>query len=111
MMAYLVELGLPLQRMARLTGGLRGWIDSGRPAPPPATSAGTVSGLDALLAEAGVGALAAGITLDALATEMAGGRPALLAYLKESGVSSLADRQKLANALAKAKREGRIATT
>ena len=46
----------------------------------------------------------------ALASLLAANRVAFLSRLKEWGVSSLADRQRLANALARAAREGRVRT-
>jgi len=49
------------------------------------------------------------VTLSRLAERLATeSRVDLLAYLKESGVSNVADRQKIVNTLAKAKREGRL---
>jgi rhodanese-related sulfurtransferase len=109
-MAYLLEVGLPLKRMARLSGGLRGWADSGRPTPCGVAVADTrtLDGLDALLEQADLSRLRgdalARITLEECAALE---RPALLNTLKELGLP-LADRQALCNAIAKAKREGRI---
>ena len=53
-MAFLLELGLPLERMARLEGGLNGWSKSGRPTPAPASPGREhVDTLEALLGFAG----------------------------------------------------------
>ena len=50
-----------------------------------------------------------GCDLASAAAELtASGRPAFLARLKAAGVEQLAERQKLANSLAKASREGRL---
>lgn len=49
-----------------------------------------------------------GSTLDSLEKELVDDRVAFLASLKEKGVDKLADRQKLANALGKAKRLDRF---
>ena len=71
-----------------------------------------LTGLPALLGEASVAHL-----IPALETEChencyaildSGGRPALLAHLKACGVERLADRQAVANALGRARREGRM---
>mmetsp|Transcript_36877 Transcript_36877/g.122255 ORF Transcript_36877/g.122255 Transcript_36877/m.122255 type:complete len:229 (+) Transcript_36877:110-796(+) len=117
-MAFLLELGLPLTRMARLRGGLNGWVESGRPAPPagrevapqlPAVS----GGLRGLCEGAGLGHLAAALppslTLEAAAAAATSSRQSFLASLRdEHGMSRLADRQALCNALSKAVREGRV---
>lgn len=112
-MAYLIELGVPLERMARLEGGLQGWAKSGRAVPPPASAASSATiSLEALLVEAGLAdpsPLPASVTLGQLDDLLSQDRPTLLNFLKDSGVG-LAGRQKLANALAKAKREGRVIT-
>ena len=114
-MAFLAELGMPLERMARLEGGLNGWKASGRTAPPPQVNSGggKIDALPALLAEAGVAderiqALSAEMSIGALGEQLSeGGRPALLTYLKERGLE-LALRQKVATTFARAKREGHI---
>ena len=68
--------------------------------PPPFPTAS----LDALAASL------SSATLDDLATELAGkdGRQAVLSKLKSSGVERIGDRQKIANALAKADRLGTL---
>ena len=48
------------------------------------------------------------MTLKSIESQFAAGRPALLAALKEAGVGTLGARQKLTNALAKAKRLGTL---
>lgn len=112
--AFLMECGLPLARMARLSGGLHGWTKSGRPTPPPAlASMSAVDSLATLIAEAGlpdISRLSTEVTLGALVEKLGAGRPTLLSYLKESGVERLADRQRLANVLAKANRAGHVST-
>jgi hypothetical protein len=47
-------------------------------------------------------------TLEELHTHLESGRPQLLNALKTAGVTKLGDRQALANAMSKAKREGRL---
>lgn len=49
-----------------------------------------------------------GVTLASLAAKLKESRPTLLAHLKESGVEKLGDRQKIANAVAKADRLGNL---
>ena len=114
-MAFLVELGVPLKNMARLKGGLDGWKASGRAlwmphsdAPMPAI----VGSFDALLENASLQRLheqvaASRLSLEACLRALQESRVALLNLLKDHGLS-LADRQALANALSKASREGRV---
>lgn len=108
-MAYLLELGVPLERMARLTGGLNAWKASGRPTPKPASpvTAG-VSGLADLLEASDLGRLVeplASLTLTQLQSTLADdGRPAVLAALKDCGLL-LTDRQAVAKAVARYVRE------
>ncbi len=113
-MAFLLELGLPLERMSRLAGGLHGWQASGRPTPAPSSgSTEAVDGWDGLLATASLPHLRPSLEATALSECVSKlvheSRPALLAHLKEAGLG-LADRQALCNAIAKAIREGRLAT-
>ena len=114
-MAYLQELGVPLARMARLSGGLSGWKASGRPTPPSGRAPDAqqaVSGLPALLESASLGHLQeslAALTLEAAAEACLASRTAFLAALKdEYGLSKLPERQALCKALQKAVREGRV---
>lgn len=111
-MAYLVELGVPLERMARLSGGFFGWRDSGREIGSLSESGGAVAdGLDGFLEERKLGHLSpclAGRTLRELAAALDASRPAFLGELKALGVGGLADRQALSNALSKARREGTL---
>ena len=69
--------------------------------------------MTALFAEAGLNVQPTSATsVDELqAVRLAFGRPALLSRLKEIGVGSITDRQKLAKCLAVASRAGRIPTT
>ena len=70
--------------------------------------------LQALLAESGLDHLheqlagAGGFELSAAAADLKASRPAFLTRLKANGVDKLGERQTLANAIAKAGREGRI---
>ena len=108
-MAFLREVGVPLERMARLQGGLDGWKKAGRPTPRPAGSARAgIADVAALLAQAGVDTPRTEFSLAELDAKLGEGRAALLAFLKERGVSNLADRQRLANTFSKAKRDGRL---
>lgn len=113
-MAYLHEVGVPIERMARLAGGFHGWRDSGRPVQSSfGAPGGAFVGLDAFLAQANLGHLAALLgggerTLRGCAEALEASRPGFLNELKALGVSALADRQALCNALGKARREGRI---
>lgn len=106
-MAFLHELGVPLESMARLTGGLAAWREAGRPCPAQAVACDPIASLDALLAACGLPHLAEPLratSLDALAAALDGGRPTALRLLKELGVGTLAERQALCSALAKARR-------
>lgn len=78
-----------------------------------ATAVESCSTIDALLAAAGLETHApalhhANTTLSSLQALLAVNRPHLLEHLRELGVSKLGERQKLANALAKAQREGQL---
>lgn len=110
-MAYLQELGLPLERMSRLAGGLDGWSKSGRPTPSPSHGCGdTLDGWDALLAHAELTRLRPmleAISLESCTAQLQVARTALLNNLKDHGLT-LPDRQALCNAIAKAVREGRL---
>jgi hypothetical protein len=67
--------------------------------------------LDELLEEAGLAGIKAVLgdaTLDSLNTSLVEDRTTFLSGLKESGVDKLADRQKLANSIGKAKRLDRF---
>ena len=112
--AYLGELGVPYGRMARLAGGFHGWKASGRLVGSLGAPVEMVSGIDAFLEQAKLSHLAAqlgdGRTLRGLAEALEASRPSFLNELKELGVSKLADRQTLCNALGKARREGQIAS-
>jgi hypothetical protein len=57
------------------------------------------------LSHLGVALRGSGQTVSTLESRLAGGRTALLSFFKEIGITSLKDRQGLANALAKTKRE------
>ena len=115
-MAYLHELGVPLERMARLAGGLSGWASSGRPTPPSgalgSNSDARLPSLQAMLDLASLNHLQeplAELTLEAAAEACLASRTAFLATLKdEYGVSKLAERQALCKALQKAVRDGRV---
>ena len=66
--------------------------------------------MGALLAEAGCAErapLAAGASVGEWSALLAAGRPAFLNALKALGFDKLAERQKVANVLGKARREGR----
>eukprot|EP00966_Prymnesium_polylepis_P256116 5916218-Prymnesium_polylepis.1 len=110
--------------MARLSGGVAAWSESGRSLQGPASGSGggpPPDGLAGFLAQAGLnrltpvlaqqGVAAPTTTLEGLAALHADGRPKLLSALQQSGVSKLPDRQALANAVGRAVREGRISTT
>ena len=76
----------------------------------PATVAAASTLWQQLLVEIGLGHLQTqleGFELAEAAAEVAAGRPAFLSRLKAAGVEKLADRQKIANAVARASREGR----
>ena len=128
--AFLHRLGLPLVRMSRLSGGLRGWHASGRPTPKPSTrsrwrpgerSILPVDDWDGLLATAALSPLrerlrpllderscCVGTTLSACVSIFSKEqRPGLLSHLKEAGLA-LADRQALCNVIAKGIRNGRL---
>ena len=115
-MAYLKELGVPMERMARLRGGYSGWKASGRPSPAggveKAAMGGGGSGFSELLDSVGLGHLnepLAALTLEAAAAAVVASRPQFLAMLKDDyHVTKLADRQALCNSLSKAVREGRV---
>jgi hypothetical protein len=114
---FLFEMGVPYARMARLTGGLRGWADSGRPTPvPPRGGAGLniSGGLAAFLCSIQLDHLAEPLLsggerdLAGLAALLASDRGAFLQRMKDVGVTKLPERQKLANAIARASREGAV---
>jgi rhodanese-related sulfurtransferase len=90
-MAFLRELGVPLERMARLKGGYHGWKASGRPCPLPLVADGPVAdGLESFLEQAGLmrlhNSLSSGLTLSACTGALAESRAALLNLLKELGL-------------------------
>jgi len=108
-MSYLHELGVPMEKMARLSGGFFGWQKSGRPVEMPGAAAARVDDLESFLADAQLAHLEptlANETLRGLADDAVANRTAFLQRLKELGVSKLTDRQGLANALSKARRNG-----
>ena len=130
--AFLRRLGLPLARMSRLSGGLRGWHASGRPTPKPSTRSRwrpgersflPVDEWDGLLATAALSPLrerlrpllddrscCVGTTLSACVSIFSKEqRPGLLSHLKDAGLA-LADRQVLCNVIAKAITNGRLTT-
>jgi len=130
--AFLRRLGLPLARMSRLSGGLRGWHASGRPTPKPSTRSRwrpgersflPVDEWDGLLGTAALSPLrerlrpllddrscCVGTTLSACVSIFSKEqRPALLSHLKDAGLA-LADRQMLCNVIAKAITNGRLTT-
>uniref|UniRef100_A0A6S9SLR0 Uncharacterized protein n=1 Tax=Chrysotila carterae TaxID=13221 RepID=A0A6S9SLR0_CHRCT len=109
-MAFLVELGVPLGRMSRLAGGFLGWSTSGCVVMKPEYKTFSGGGLQTFLEQAQLSQL-----LDALKDEttqnlravILAGRQKALAYFETKQIR-LPDRQKLANALAKAEREGML---
>ena len=110
-MQFLNEVGVPLERMARLAGGLRGWTESGRSAPPRgghSVESAVVGSMSELLEANDLGRLVEatqGLALAELVQAFeAGGRLALLKILQEVGLA-LPDRQKVATAVSKAMRE------
>jgi hypothetical protein len=130
--AFLRRLGLPLARMSRLSGGLRGWHASGRPTPKPSTRSRwrpgersflPVDEWDGLLGTAALSPLrerlrpllddrscCVGTTLSACVSIFSKEqRPGLLSHLKDAGLA-LADRQVLCNVIAKAIINGRLTT-
>lgn len=126
--AFLRRLGLPLARMSRLSGGLRGWHASGRPTPKPSTRSRwrpgersflPVDEWDGLLGTAALSPLrpllddrscCVGTTLSACVSIFSKEqRPGLLSHLKDAGLA-LADRQVLCNVIAKAITDGRLTT-
>ncbi len=112
--AYLMELGVPLSSMLRLAGGLNQWVKEGRPVNPGrALWSKKVDDVPVLLETAGVPHLAPFVatstSLAALAAALRDGRPELLRLLKGIGVEKLAERQAISNALAKAVREKAVA--
>ena len=130
--AFLRRLGLPLARMSRLSGGLRGWHASGRPTPKPSTRSRwrpgersflPVDEWDGLLGTAALSPLrerlrpllddrscCVGTTLSACVSIFSKEqRPGLLSHLKDAGLA-LADRQVLCNVIAKAITNGRLTT-
>lgn len=130
--AFLRRLGLPLARMSRLSGGLRGWHASGRPTPKPSTRSRwrpgersflPVDEWDGLLGTAALSPLrerlrpllddrscCVGTTLSACVSIFSKEqRPGLLSHLKDAGLA-LADRQMLCNVIAKAITNGRLTT-
>lgn len=111
-MAFFHELGVPLDRMARLQGGLNGWRQASLPVelPSRAGALGLHNSLEALLSAAGVPQHfarldAAGETLPSCAVLVAQGRAAMLNRFSALGLG-LADRHKLAGIFSKAVREG-----
>ena len=74
--------------------------------------ASTLADIAGLLATVDLAALACNFseldTLISLENALLASRPAFLQSLKERGIVSLAHRQKVANALAKARRDGRL---
>jgi rhodanese-related sulfurtransferase len=111
---------VPIDRLARLEGGLRRWRDDGRPLQPGRTrhalddvgSAGGDAERSAwlvLLERSGLSHLASELSDDiscAACYEVlrAGGRPALLCWLQQKGCSKLVERQKLSSVIAKSLR-------
>ena len=123
---------IPIDRLARLEGGLRRWRDDGRPLQPgrkrhalddagsAGSSAGTPEDANAgeeerrsawlvLLERSGLSHLAGELSDDISCAAShkvlrAGGRPALLCWLQQKGCAKLVERQKLANAIAKSLR-------
>eukprot|EP00967_Tisochrysis_lutea_P002392 scaffold2986_cov30-Tisochrysis_lutea.AAC.2 len=111
-MAWLNEVGIPLSRMARLGGGFNGWRDDGHEVtiPQRLDSLDTYVSLDSLLSAVGLSHLiqslnAAGETWQSCAALAAEPRVAVLNHFKLLGIP-IADRQKLAGVLARARREG-----
>ncbi|KAL1529899.1 hypothetical protein AB1Y20_000827 [Prymnesium parvum] len=99
---FLHEMGVPLERMARLEGGFQQWRREGYEAlPPPRPPAAT--SLGALLEEAGLTHLAeplAGESLEHLSEVLTASRADLLSLLKDLGLQ-LPDRQKVTNAISR----------
>lgn len=97
--------GVAPERMWQLMGGVDAWLASGARLEPPVTRrAAVATDLAGLLTDSGLGHLTAaleGQTLDACQDAVLAGRPAFLSKLKECGVASLSDRQKVCNLLAK----------
>jgi hypothetical protein len=91
-MAYLLEVGVPLRRMARLKQGFHGWKASGRPVVQPLNASPSVplsDGLPGFLELSGMGHLAeplVTLSLESCAKALEDGRPALLDLLKERGL-------------------------
>ena len=109
-MAFLHELGKPMAQMARLRGGFRGWQDAGMPVefPGPA-QAPLPKTVDELLTCHGLVHLQqelAGESLQQLVERCRCSRPDFLQWLKELGIQGVAQRQQVANALAKEVRRG-----
>lgn len=111
---FLHEVGhVPVANMLRLEGGLNAWREAGYEVVTPAAPAAP-SSLGAMLETAGLAHLSAplaGQSLDSLVKVLAdGGRTGLLDELKRLDLP-LGDRQKVANAVAKAARTEATLTT
>ena len=111
-MAFLMELGVPLESMARLEGGVDGWKASGRPLLiPTGPDVDVVSDFGVLLSQHGIKEATrealASLSLEACVRALHESRVTLLNLLKERGLG-LAERQAVVNALSKAVREGRV---
>ena len=82
-----------------------------QPSTPTPASSSVIHSLATLLDEIGLGhleQLLCGESLSICLLRLSEGRPAFLRYLKDLGVSQLTERQRLANKLGRALREGRV---
>ena len=114
--AYLEELGVSRDRFIRLEGGATAWVDAGHDFERPGVDTTALCSLHAAIVAAGLDAGSASSTgllgsaslgsIERL-LKADGGRAQLLELFKAAGFA-LKERQKLANFLAKAHRDGRL---
>lgn len=102
---------MPEDRLLQLQGGVDAWVAAGGalevPAVLPAEAQAAAGDLGALLAAAGLSHITpmlATETFEAAQAAALASRPAFILRLKELGVSSLSERQKVATLCAKAAR-------
>ena len=114
--AFLAELGVSRDRFIRLEGGATAWVDAGHDFERPGVDTTALCSLHAAIVAAGLDAGSASSTgllgsaslgsIERL-LKADGGRAQLLELFKAAGFA-LKERQKLANFLAKAHRDGRL---
>ena len=104
--------GVPAEKMWQLSGGLDAWIAAGGVLQVPEAAAVVANDIGAVLDAAGLAHLApllAAETLESVQAAALASRSAFLARLKQLGVASLSDRQKVATLCAKAARAAGMA--